>query len=111
MININEYIFIIFALTTNISVISDLKNLVLSTRSALRIFLWKVYNFLDTYRIPNAFFLPNTKQQTILNQLESINEKQLQVAELCNLHNSQDLVLGDEQYIFTRFESFHQKIF
>ena len=55
------------------------------------------------YRLPTVLFAQSVKQSSIVQLIDVIPQHQLDVAEACNLHPSSEAVLGDDQYIFTRF--------
>ncbi|XP_070190368.1 uncharacterized protein [Littorina saxatilis] len=60
------------------------------------------------YRLPQAFFNPNVRLNTLIQALDSLNPLFLDVPEGCHLHpnveqdNPYLTLLGDDQYIFTR---------
>ncbi|XP_076466964.1 uncharacterized protein LOC143298129 [Babylonia areolata] len=54
------------------------------------------------YRLPQAFFNPNVRLNTLIQALDSLSHLFLDVPEGCHLHPNVETLLGDDQYVFTR---------
>ena len=54
------------------------------------------------YRLPPVFFASSVKPSNLVQAIDFIPQHLLDVAEACNLQPSQEAILGDDQYIFTR---------
>lgn len=54
------------------------------------------------YRPPAAFFNPTAKLQQLIQSLDVINVQHLESPEASNIYSSSELVLANDQYVFTR---------
>jgi len=48
-------------------------------------------------------FAPSVRQSAILQSLDALPQHSLEVPEACNLHPASDAIVGEDQYIFTRY--------